>query len=203
MQRGDVRDYYRKHASIYDATRWTFLFGRERAVRRLGLKSEDHVLECGCGTGLNFGLMKRELVSDRSMLVGLDFSEAMLKKAAGRIARFGWEGIELVEGAADEVVLARTFDAILFCYSLTMIYDWERALDNAHTHLRRGGRLVVHDFDRFGRWGPVGGMIRWVQRSNHVDTSRPYVEKIDALFGNVKVERWLGGYHFTAVAVKQ
>lgn len=47
--------YYRFHATIYDATRWLFLFGREGIIReiRARLPEDGEIVEIGCGTGRN------------------------------------------------------------------------------------------------------------------------------------------------------
>ena len=60
--------YYRFHARIYDATRWSFLFGRDRlinlaaeTVARDGLERPARVAEIGCGTGRNLLALSRAL----------------------------------------------------------------------------------------------------------------------------------------------
>ncbi len=202
MAQSLVQEYYRTHANFYNQTRWIFLFGREKAIRHLELKPDSHVLEVGCGTGLNFGHLKRELTGQSSSLLGLDFSSDMLLKARQRITRYGWSNVKLLEADATDFSIERKFDAILFCYSLSMIPQWESALRCAGRHLNIGGRLVVLDFDRFSSWGWIGSMVRRLQRGNHVDTSQPYAEKLHEIFGNVIVDLWLGGYNFTAAATK-
>ena len=44
--------YYRWHAPLYDATRWSFLFGRAALIRGIALhRRPRRILEVGCGTG--------------------------------------------------------------------------------------------------------------------------------------------------------
>ena len=45
--------YYRGHARLYDATRWSFLFGRTALIRDLARLSPPprNILEIGCGMG--------------------------------------------------------------------------------------------------------------------------------------------------------
>ena len=202
MAQTDVQRYYQTHASIYDITRWTMLHGRRRAVSRLEICPDSQVLEIGCGTGLNFRFLMEHLSREKGHLVGLDFSEEMLRRAARRIQTRGWKNIELIHGDATGLSLGRQFDAIYFGYSLSMIPDWAGALERAHAHLRPGGRLVVLDFGQFRGWGPLGAVVRWIQEGNHVDSRQPYEEKLRQLFGNVGVEHWLGGYNFTACSRK-
>ncbi len=198
-----VQRFYRYHAYVYDSTRWMILHGRARAVRALGLRPESSVLEIGCGTGLNFRLVLDRLDPARGHMTGLDFSADMLRRAEARVASAGWHNVELVQADATTMNLHRRFDAILFAYSLTMIPDWPAALQRAYEHLTPGGRVVVLDFGRFQRWGPLAPVMRAWLRANHVETLRPYVEKMREIFGEIQCTSWLGGYNFTALGRRE
>ena len=195
-----VQRFYRYHAYVYDYTRWMILHGRRRAVERLELVPTDSVLEVGCGTGLNFNLLIERLDPARGRLVGLDFSEDMLDRAQRRVAGHGWTNVELAHADATCLNLGRKFDAVLFAYSLTMIPNWHAALERAWDHLKPGGRLVVLDFGKFAHWGPLGSVMRAWLRENHVETMRPYTDKMADICGPITEYGWLGGYNFTAVA---
>jgi ubiquinone/menaquinone biosynthesis C-methylase UbiE len=194
-----VQSFYRYHAWVYDWTRWTILHGRKAAVARLRLSPDSKVLEVGCGTGLNFRYLLGGLDPARGHLVGLDFSPDMLRLAEKRVAAHGWQNVELLEDDAARLDLHRRFDGILFAYSLTMIPGWIAAIERARDHLQPSGRLVVLDFGRFQRWGPLAPLIRGWLRLNHVETLRPYEHKLRELFPDLEVEHWLGGYSFTAL----
>ncbi len=199
MEHTAVQRFYRYHAYIYDLTRWTILHGRRRAVEKLCLRPDGDVLEIGCGTGLNFDHLQNRLDPGRGHLVGLDFSQDMLIRAQRRIDARGWGNVELVQADAAQMDLGRQFDAILFAYALTMIPDWEGALKRAAQHVKPGGRVVVLDFCTFDGWGPLAPVMRTWLRLSHVLTRRPYVDGMRKVFGEVQVDRWLGGYNFTAV----
>jgi S-adenosylmethionine-diacylgycerolhomoserine-N-methlytransferase len=198
-----VQRFYRYHAYVYDCTRWMILHGRRRAVQRMQLRPGSEVLEVGCGTGLNFRYVVEQLDPQRGRLVGLDFSFDMLRQAEKRVAARGWSNVELMQGDATQMDLRRTFDGILFAYSLTMIPDWPKAIDCAVRHLKPGGRLVVLDFGSFRGWGPFGAVMRGWLRANHVETLRPYVSKLREALPNSDIYEWLGGYNFTAVGQRQ
>ncbi len=195
-----VQRFYRYHALVYDKTRWMILHGRRQAVALLGLQPESRVLEVGCGTGLNFRFLQERLDPQRGALVGLDFSHDMLRQAAKRVERRGWRNVELVQGDAADMRFDQPFDAVFFAYSLTMIPEWRRALESARAQLAPQGRVVVLDFGVFGGWGPLGPVMRTWLRLNHVATQHPYIDGMRAVFGDVSVKPWLGGYNFTAVA---
>jgi len=193
---------YRFHAPVYDWTRWIFLHGRNFAARCLDLKPHDAVLEVGCGTGLNFRHVIERIDPQRGALVGLDFSRDMLAKARKRRARKGWTHLQLVRSDATRMRFRRPFDAVLFGYSLTMIPDWNRALDNAFELLRPGGRLVILDFSAFRGWGALGALPRAWLRLHHVETKQPYLARLREIFPDLAVHtRWRGVY-FTAVGRK-
>jgi S-adenosylmethionine-diacylgycerolhomoserine-N-methlytransferase len=198
-----VQRFYRYHAYVYDWTRWLILHGRREAVRRLAPQPGSRVLEVGCGTGLNFGLVQERLDAARGRLVGLDFSADMLGRAERRVAARGWTNVELVQADATTMELGRTFDRVLFAYSLTMIPDWRAALRRAREHLEPGGRIVVLDFGPFSGWGPLAPLMRAWLRANHVETLRPYPQGINEIFEEVEVLYALGGYRFTAVATRR
>ncbi len=194
-----VQRFYRYHAYVYDSTRWMILHGRRQAAARLNLRPNSTVLEVGCGTGLNFPYLMDYLAPEKGRLVGLDFSADMLRRAERRVSAQGWTNVELVEADASTLDLPERFDAIFFAYSLTMIPKWEASVDCACRHLLPGGRLVVLDFSRFHGWGPLGPVMRAWLRANHVETKRPYEEKLRAALPGTEVHYWLGGYNFTTV----
>jgi ubiquinone/menaquinone biosynthesis C-methylase UbiE len=193
-----VQRFYRFHAAVYDKTRWMVLHGRRQAVAKLALRADSSVLEVGCGTGLNFPYLVEALDARRGSLVGLDFTTEMLVRARQRIERCGWSNVEIVEGDATTMDLGRQFDGVLFAYSLTTIPDYAAALERAKAHLRPGGRIVVLDFSTFEGWGLMAPVMRLWLQWNHVETQRPYVATLRALFDDVTVQQWLAGYNFTA-----
>ncbi|MBR7742714.1 methyltransferase domain-containing protein [Phycicoccus sp. BSK3Z-2] len=100
--------------------------GRRVAVRALGLRPGDRVLDVGCGTGLNLPLLL-DAVGPEGTVVGLDRSAAMLR-VARRKAR-GHPSVRLVAGdaadpaALDEAAGDTPFDAVLATYSLSLMPD--------------------------------------------------------------------------------
>ncbi|MCG3127552.1 MAG: Ubiquinone/menaquinone biosynthesis C-methyltransferase UbiE [Phycisphaerae bacterium] len=200
MTQTAVQRFYRFHAYVYDFTRWMILHGRARAVAMLRLRPDSAVLEIGCGTGLNFRHVLQYLDPSCGRLTGLDFSADMLERARRRVARHDWRCVELVQDDASTFSRDQRYDAILFAYSLTMIPDWPGALRRAREHLRPGGRVAVLDFGMFSGWGPLKPVMRGWLKLNHVQTHESYVEEMRKVFGNVRVQHWLGGYNFTAIS---
>lgn len=147
-----LEGYYRLHARIYDATRWSFLFGRDWLIRQAasalgasGRADGARVAEVGCGTGRNLRALARALPAAR--LTGIDLCPPMLARAARAVAP-ARERVELVCGAYGPASLAReSMDLIVFSYALSMFNPgFEAALDAARLQLRPGGLVAVADF---------------------------------------------------------
>jgi len=202
MDSSSVQRFFRWQAPIYDLTRWAVLHGRHEAVEALSLRPGDRVLEIGCGTGLNFTLL-RDAVSETGQVTGADFSPEMLERAFERCVRRGWRNVSLQQADATTLTSDQRFAGALFSYSLSMIRDWRAALRRALDLLVPGGRLVVLDFGRFEQWLlPTAWLIRAWLRANHVDTSPSYAEAVVQLTERSKVESRLGGYYFLASGTK-
>lgn len=90
--------YYRFHARIYDATRWSFLFGRSRILKLTAAlaPAPARILEVGCGTGRN--LLELAELFPAAQLTGVDLSGAMLDVARRKTAHLG-SRVRLVQGA--------------------------------------------------------------------------------------------------------
>jgi len=149
--------YYRRHAPLYDATRWTYLFGRSRLLRMLGDgRSPLRVLEVGCGTGRNLVSLAKSFPN--ATFTGVDLSEAMLSHARRR-SRLAMEQFRWVQAAYDRPFrTSAQFDLVLFSYSLSMMNPgWDTALKAAAADLAADGRIAAVDFhqtrlDWFRRW---------------------------------------------------
>jgi S-adenosylmethionine-diacylgycerolhomoserine-N-methlytransferase len=153
--------YYRWHARLYDATRWSFLFGRTALIQSIARLSPPprRILEIGCGTGSNLLHLRRQFPN--ATITGLDLSADMLARARRKLAAHPAR-IALIQGRYDQPLDPQpAFDLIVFSYCLSMIDPgWERAVDSALRDLRPGGRLAVVDFHEtrfhaFQRWMAV------------------------------------------------
>ena len=142
---GAVEAYYRRHAQIYDATRWSFLFGRTAILRDISAAgTPSRILEVGCGTGRNLAALCRHF--PRAMVTGVDLSEAMLERARQKTAPFG-RRVSLVGRAYAAPLRAGGFDLVLFSYALSMFNPgYEAALAAAQRDLAPGGHVAVVDF---------------------------------------------------------
>jgi demethylmenaquinone methyltransferase/2-methoxy-6-polyprenyl-1,4-benzoquinol methylase len=102
------------------------------------------VVEIGCGTGRNFPLLERA-VGPAGAVIALDISKAMLARARKRAARHAWSNIEMVESDASCYEFPERVDGILSTYTLVVLPEYDRIIENACRALKEGKRCAVLD----------------------------------------------------------
>lgn len=165
---------YRYQRHIYDLTRKYYLFGRDTLIRELDAPAGGSVLEVGCGTGRNMALIAKRFPDAR--LYGLDISAEMLTSAGVKLASLKTAPVLRVADATSfspQQFGTDGFDRIVISYALSMIPDWEKALDAAIAALNPGGSLHIADFGQQERLPAFAGKMlkAWLTRF-HV-TPRP------------------------------
>jgi ubiquinone/menaquinone biosynthesis C-methylase UbiE len=142
---------YRKKAKHYDVTSRLYpapgypqRTQRIQAVRALGLRPGDTVVDMACGTGLNFRLLER-VVGPGGRIVGVDLTDAMLARAQNRIETNGWSNISLVHADAADFDFPAGVNAILSTYAMTQVPDCAEVIAHGARALSGGGRWVVLD----------------------------------------------------------
>ena len=159
---------YRFQRHIYDVTRRYFLLGRDQLLDGLNVPDSGTALEIGCGTGRNLIGAARRYPSAK--LYGLDISEEMLKSASSNIMREDFrQRIILAHADATDFSAQKTFgvakfDRVFFSYTISMIPNWQAALDQALTCVSDGGELHIVDFGQCGRLPSIfrRGLFAWL-----------------------------------------
>ena len=140
LDKAGIAKAYARWAPVYDLV-FGAVFDRGRkasiaAAERVG----GRILEVGVGTGLSL-----PDYSSSSRLVGVDYSEPMLRKAKARVAA---RQLNNVEGLA--VMDARhlgftdaAFDVVVAQYVITAVPDPEATLDEFARVTRPGGEIVL------------------------------------------------------------
>ncbi|WAH98157.1 class I SAM-dependent methyltransferase [Arthrobacter sp. MMS18-M83] len=163
-------DRYAVFARFYDvlsAEYPVYRAGRRLGINALGLRPGQRVLDIGCGTGLNFSLL-RDRIGPTGTIIGIDRSAAMLERARHRAAAHGWANIILIRadlltldpGAVGRDIAgsdaAGTAQAALATYSLSLMPDRQAAWNTMVSLLEDGARVSVVDMQ-----DPVGP-ARWL-----------------------------------------
>ena len=139
---------YAGRAGSYDQATAVFQEYRQVIVAALPLRSDDLVLDVGCGTGLCFGFLLAK-VGPRGRVIGIDESPQMAELARERAAGEGWRNITVVQARAEDVKLAAAADAALFC-AVHDILQSPQALRNIVAQLRPGSWVGAGG----GKWAP-------------------------------------------------
>jgi len=153
-----IERLYTKRSKHYDITaNLYYLAGfreqkyRKTAVNELGLQPGDKVVEIGCGTGLNFPLL-REKVGPGGRVTGVDLTEAMLEGARSRIEQNKWKNVEVVRSDAAGFVFPEKVDGVLSTFAITLVPEYDDVIKAAAAALSPGKRIVILDFKKPSHW---------------------------------------------------
>ncbi|HXF42287.1 MAG TPA: class I SAM-dependent methyltransferase [Pyrinomonadaceae bacterium] len=157
---------YRLQRHCYDLTRKYYLLGRDRTLLEVTKRRPRSVVEIGCGTARNLRILAKHLPEAR--LFGVDASGVMLEKAEKKFKSSAKTRARLAVALAEDWDYQHTFksekpfDLCLFSYSLSMIPDWRKAIDNAFTNLDKNGAIIIVDFwDQAELPKYFGKLLKW------------------------------------------
>lgn len=146
-----ARSLFAGIAPSYDLMAELLSFGQNRhwrgfLVSRIVDSDPRRVLDVATGTaGVAIGLARR---SERSVVVGLDQSEPMLRRGRAEVARAGLEGrIHVLLGQGERLPFADgTFDALTFTYLLRYVDEPAGVLRELARVVRPGGFVANLEF---------------------------------------------------------
>ncbi len=110
-----------------------------------GLKPGHHVLDLGSGAG-NDIFVARSIVGETGRLIGLDFSEAMTRKARANAEKMEYHNIDFITGDIEEMPLESVrFDVVLSNCVLNLVPDKQRAYSEIFRVLKPGRHFSISD----------------------------------------------------------
>ncbi len=145
---GDVRRFYHNLAGRYDTLdAWgkRLFFGKgylalDRAIEA-HLPPDGHILDLGCGTGLNVARLLALELPFRSY-IGVDFSEDMLAKAGAKFEHL--ENIRFKQlDLSREILPEGPFDLIVSTWVFEHLADPSDVVEKAWQRLVPGGHIVL------------------------------------------------------------
>ena len=115
---------------------------RDKTMKKMGNLSGMTILDLCCGTGdWTFDLSKA--VGQKGKVVGLDFSENMLKVAQTKLDKKDNSNIEFIQGNAMAIPFEKEmFDAVTIGYGLRNTPDYLTVLREIFRVLKPGGKVV-------------------------------------------------------------
>jgi demethylmenaquinone methyltransferase/2-methoxy-6-polyprenyl-1,4-benzoquinol methylase len=151
IARQKVQDMYQSGAKHYDFTTILFrLIGlrmkayRLITIRKLSLKRGDHVIELGCGTGLNFPFIM-EQIGPEGRLIGIDLTPGMLDIARERVERSGWNNVELIQSDIVDYDFPEEVNGVFATGLFGYIPEYDSVIKAASQSLVPGGHLAILD----------------------------------------------------------
>ena len=135
-----VESMFDRIAPVYDAMNRVMTVGLDQRWRRRAVKTVvrpgDRVLDACCGTGdLAIAAQRR----GAGTVVGLDFSQRMLDRAARKSQKVEWVRGDLLALPFEPA----SFDAATVGFGVRNVVDLEQALRELRRVLRPGGRLAI------------------------------------------------------------
>ena len=161
---GSTQRFYTRWARLYDLVAvHTPGIGslRRAAVDRLALQPGDTVIEMGCGTGANLPLF-RQRVGSEGQVIGVDVTPGVLRVAAERVDRAGWNNVSVLRGDATQSPVDGAVDAVFASLVAGMVDDPAGMVDGWADLAGSGGRLGLLDLARSSdrRARPLNGLFR-------------------------------------------
>jgi phosphatidylethanolamine/phosphatidyl-N-methylethanolamine N-methyltransferase len=156
LDQATLKKAYARWAPVYDLVFGAVFDRGRRAAVAAAEAVGGRILEVGVGTGISL-----PGYSSASRIVGIDLSEAMLRKARKRVAELSLGNVERLEVMDAEHLSFpdASFDVVVAHYVLSTVPNPEAALDELARLLRPGGEIVI-----VSRIGAEAGARRLVEK---------------------------------------
>ena len=141
---------YGKMASVYDLIFGLPLqHGRLTAIRRMGIRPGDRILEVGVGTGIDTLAYPGDC-----FVTAIDLSACMLERARARLARHGVRNVRLLEMDAAALTFPDdTFDIVYAPHLISCVRDPIQVTREMRRVCKPGGRIIF--LNHFRSTNPV------------------------------------------------
>lgn len=189
---------------------------RKDTLRRMNLKPKTKALDVCSGTG-DFAIALAEKIGKEGQIIGLDFSENMLKVAEEKIQSMDLPQLQFIHGNAMELPFDdSSFDYVTIGFGLRNVPDYMTVLKEMRRVLKPGGTIACletsqptafgfrHLFQLYFRFiMPLFGKIfaksyeeyAWLNESTENFPNKTELKKMfeKAGFEKVQVKSYFGG----------
>ncbi len=109
------------------------------------LKEGQTVLDLGSGAG-NDAFVARSVVGATGRVIGIDFTDAMIRKARMNAEKLGYNNVEFRQGDIEEMPVSdQSTDVIVSNCVLNLVPNKEKAFQEMFRVLKEGGHFSVSD----------------------------------------------------------
>lgn len=146
-KRERVHNVFQNISDHYDKMNSIISFNRHRAwrkdvMKRMKVERVKKALDVCTGTG-DWALALAEAVGDKGNVIGLDFSENMLKVAEEKLAKTSLKNVSFINGDAMDLPFPdNSFDYVTIGFGLRNVPDYKRVLKEMHRVCKPGGQVV-------------------------------------------------------------
>lgn len=110
-----------------------------------GIKSGDTVVDLGSGAG-NDCFIARAECGEQGWVIGIDFTDEMIKKARENLSKTAYKNVEFIKGDIEDIPLDNaTADVVISNCVLNLVADKEQAFSEIYRILKNKGHFCVSD----------------------------------------------------------
>lgn len=141
-------------------------------INRYGKKENPIIVDIGCGPG--FLLFEIAKLMPNSELIGVDFSEDMLRIARKKAAEKGLNSIAFKLGPAENIPLPENYNDVVVC--LSSFHDFNNTktvLSEVYRIIKKNGIFILKDKNgAYPKWKALLGFIPLIFKSGVKRTIR-------------------------------
>ncbi|MGG3562605.1 demethylmenaquinone methyltransferase [Neobacillus rhizosphaerae] len=142
-----VHNVFEKISDNYDKMNSVISFQqhikwRKDTMKKMNVQPGSKALDVCCGTA-DWTIALADAVGPDGKVVGLDFSQNMLKVGVEKVKELGLKQVELVHGNAMELPFPdNSFDYVTIGFGLRNVPDYLQVLKEMHRVVKPGGMVV-------------------------------------------------------------